>query len=381
MLNAFGHAIRQGLLQTNKLSYQLLRPLLFTRNAQQSHTDILKALRLMDSNPVVQLGIQQVRRQVYPDRPVAVGGVQLPSPLMLAAGFVKGQGFATEQEALAAVRAGENIIPGWRTMPNLLGAVEFGSFTRHPRIGNPGTVIWRDVDTRSTQNRVGLKNPGAVAAAAFLFEHSDSLPPIFGINIAPTPGIDDNAEVIEAMGAFIARGIRPSWFTLNLSCPNTEDDPEGHQTEANARDLSIAAVQFIEQHVNGSIPVWVKVGPCLSDLQYAMLMKTFAETGVQAVIATNTLGRPAPDNPDVNAGVGGGDLHRYALSAASVLMQAKTNNNYPVDVIGCGGIQDPMSFDRFRRLGVEVGQVWSALVFRGPLAPALILNEEDTYAH
>jgi dihydroorotate dehydrogenase len=373
--------IRQGILQTNKLSYQLLRPLLFSRNAQQSHDDVIQAMRIMDANPLLQLGIQQLKRQIYPDRPVQVGGVDLPSPLILAAGFVKGDGFDSEQEALTAIRQGQNIIPGWRTMPNLLGAVEFGSFTRHPRIGNPGTVIWRDVETQSTQNRVGLKNPGAVAAAAFLFEHIDSLPPVFGINIAPTPGVNDNDEVVESMSAFIARGIRPSWFTLNLSCPNTEDDPEGHQTKASAHALSAVTVKYIRDNVNGSIPIWVKVGPCLSDLQYAALMKAFAETGIKAVIATNTHGQPAPNDPSVNAGMGGGKLHRHAVAAASALMHARQQHNYPVDVIGCGGIQDPMSFDRFRRLGVQAGQVWSALVFRGPLAPALILNEEEHHVY
>ncbi len=92
----------------------------------------------------------------------------LPHPLIVAAGLVKGDGFASEAEALAAVARGRNIMPGWRSLPALVGAVEFGSFTRWPRLGNPGCVVWRDMATRSMQNRVGLRNPGATAAAAFL---------------------------------------------------------------------------------------------------------------------------------------------------------------------------------------------------------------------
>ena len=41
-----------------------------------------------------------------------------------------------------------------------------------------------DPATRSTQNRVGLKNPGAQAAAAFLARNKTQLPTTYGINIA-----------------------------------------------------------------------------------------------------------------------------------------------------------------------------------------------------
>ena len=97
-----------------------------------------------------------------------------------------------------------NIIPGWRSMPLLVGAVEFGSFTRCPRLGNTGTVLWRDEPTHSTQNRIGLKNPGALASAEFFALHLEQLPPVFGINIAVSPGVVDpaqmNREILEATG-------------------------------------------------------------------------------------------------------------------------------------------------------------------------------------
>ena len=50
------------------------------------------------------------------DRPVTVGEVTLDSPLMLAAGLVKGDGFESEEAALAAVERGDNIIPGWKLL-------------------------------------------------------------------------------------------------------------------------------------------------------------------------------------------------------------------------------------------------------------------------
>lgn len=378
-------ALAASITAANAALYQLTRPMIYAGSAQAAHENVLRVLKRMDGNAWLQRGFRALQAVSFPPEAtsrVSVGGVDLPHPLILAAGFVKGRGFNSEAEALAAVRAGENIIPGWRTMPALVGAVEFGSFTRHPRIGNAGTVIWRHTERRTTQNRVGLKNPGAVAAASFLYQHLPDLPSLFGVNIAPTPAVDDPAQiktdVIDSIRAFIARGVRPAWFTLNLSCPNTEDDPGGHQTTDHARDLCGTVVDFLREYVAGSIPLWVKVSPCLSAAQYHGLMAAFAETGVQAVIATNTLGAPSPDDPTINAGIGGADLHAHALQAVRYLHETRTAHRHPVDIIACGGVQDPISYHAFKSAGADAAQYWSALVFKGPLAAARILQEDIT---
>lgn len=358
--------------------YAAARPLIFRlSSAQDAHVHALSALRWLDGREWAQMALRRAHALAFDARPAEVGGVALPFPLILAAGMVKGEGFAGEQAALAAVMRGENIVPGWRSLPRLVGPVEFGSFTRWPRLGNPGVVTWRDVSTRSTQNRVGLKNPGAQAAAAFLARGRHNLPPVYGINIAVSPGVDDPAqeqrEITEALGAFLAHDIVPSWFTLNLSCPNTEDDPGGHQTEERARQACRAALARIA----GAAPLWVKLGPDLAPEQYRALLRAFADEGVRAVVATNTLGQPAPDG--TTAGVGGGRLHRHALDVAALLAAEIAARGYALDVVGCGGVLDKPSWLAFSRIGVRAVQYWSALVYRGPLAAALIANE-DSYA-
>ena len=125
-----------------------------------------------------------------------------------------------------AVGRGRNIIPGWRSVPALAGAVEMGSFTPAPRLGNPGTVLWRDAEHRTLYNRIGLRNPGARAAAAFLGERLTELPATYGISLATDPDETDLQQkcegIAEAAKHFMSAGLRPSWVTVNLSCPNTE---------------------------------------------------------------------------------------------------------------------------------------------------------------
>lgn len=372
--------MQRVLLTLYDVFYQrVARPFLFRMTAQEAHTFTLGFLRLLDRRIWLLRLLAGFRQWTAPDQPVTVGGVNLPGPLIVAAGLVKGSGFTSEDEALAMVRSGANIMPGWRAMPVMAGLVEFGSFTRWPRLGNSGTVVWRDVDTRSTQNRVGLKNPGVQAAAEFLALRRDQLPPVFGINIAVSPGVDDpqqqTAEVLAGLAAFLDRGVIPSWFTINLSCPNTEDDPGGNQTADLAAQLGGAAVDYLNaQHQ--TVPLWVKVGPELADEQYKALLREFARAGVQAVIATNTTAQPTPDDPAVVAGVGGGNLHGAAVQAAASLVRARDEADIlSVDIIGCGGVLDHVSYSNFANQGVPVAQYWSALVFRGPFVAALIQQD------
>lgn len=377
---------RQFWLRIFDITYGLFcRMLLFRVSAQRAHQLVIMQLGWLERWQLPAVVAERLRTWLLPEQTLEIGGAKLSARLILAAGLVKGRGFTNEDEALrAVVQRRENIMPGWRMMPALVGPIEFGSFTRQPRMGNSGTTLWRERATRSTQNRVGLRNPGARAAAAFLGARIEQLPQEFGINIAVSPGVSDLArqqrETIESLIFFLDAGLRPSWFTLNISCPNTEDDPSGYQLEAGARSLCAAFVAELRSQ-NLDIPLWVKVSPGLAPAQYHTLMRIFAEVGARAVIATNTLAKPSPADPAVNAGIGGGALRDSALLAVAELQAAKDRLGCAVDIIGCGGVVDGESFHQHSQLGAVAAQYWSALVYRGPFAAAVIENELAKHEH
>ena len=375
-------ARRRLLLRALDWGWRLCRPLLFGLSAQRAHNLAIWLLGRLDRSPIAFRILTALRQATSKAEPCQVGGARLSGRLILAAGLVKGRGFEDEEAALRAVRQGENIMPGWRVMPALAGAVEFGSFTRHPRLGNPGTTLWRNANTKSTQNRVGLRNPGARAAAAFLGARKSQLPAEYGINIAVSPGVDDSTrqerEVVESLRFFLDAGLYPRWFTLNISCPNTEDDPRGLQLEHGARQLCAAFISELRSRKLDT-PLWVKVSPGLDAAQYDLLMRIFAEVGVSAVVATNTLAAPSPDDPSLAAGVGGGTLRDSALEAVEQLRMAKARYGCAVDIIGCGGVMDGESLRQFHLRGAAAAQCWSALVYRGPFAAAIIESELETH--
>ncbi len=341
-----------------------------------AHARTQSLLRHADGAGAAGVLARLTHRAAFAERPTPVGGVELPFPLILAAGLVKGDGFIDEASALAAVREQRDIIPGWRSLPALVGPVEFGSFTRHPRLGNSGRVLWRDSRGMSMQNRVGLRNPGARAAAAYLGSHAADLPPVWGVNLAVSPGVADAAqsrsEIIESAG-FFARAFDgleagPSWLTLNLSCPNTDDDPHGTQSAELARVLAGALVEILRT------PLWVKIGPDLSEPQLEGLAAASIETGVRAVVATNTWAQPAL-GADVSAGVSGARLRPLALRTVAILASLVSSAGGGLDIIGGGGILTGADLLAFEAAGARAAMVYSALVFRGPLAGALILRE------
>jgi hypothetical protein len=155
--------LRKILVKAAEVGYQrYANRHIYRFDAQQSHTMMIEWLESIEDKSFWLQSSKMTHKLLYADKPTLVGGITLNYPLMLAAGFVKGHGFADEAHAKQAVQAKVNIIPGWRIVPRLVGPVEFGSFTRYPRIGNTGTVMWRDMRRLSTQNRVGLRNPGAI---------------------------------------------------------------------------------------------------------------------------------------------------------------------------------------------------------------------------
>lgn len=356
----------------------VVRPLLFVASPARSHAWLVRFLSFCDNSWLLLSLFSFIRLMTIGNTLTKVGDTTLPSRFIVAAGLVKGLGFADEESAWQAVQKGDNIVIGWRSVPALLGAVEFGSFTRFPRMGNDGVVLWRDPQTQSTQNRIGLKNAGAIASAEFLAQRRKQLPAVFGINIAVSPQTNspeqEAQEIQESVEAFLSRQVIPSWFTLNLSCPNTDDDPHGNQTTEKAERLCGVFVKTIHKY-GLNTPLWVKISPNLAHIQLESLMQTFANLGVKAVIATNTLPSPTPVDSTLIAGVGGGQLFPHALQTVKSLIDIATKYDNAPDIIACGGILDGKSYRAYQSLGVRAVQYWSALVYRGLLAAPLIESE------
>lgn len=281
---------------------------------------------------------------LLPQAPVQVGGVQLPQPFMLAGGWIKGGGYANENDALAHVDRPDSFLPGWRTLPLLAGPVEFGSFNRWPRLA-PGAS----------------GNPGVRAATAYLSLNRSDLPSTYGLNISPPPvpgdGEEMRQEITESLEIIFAADLNPSWITLNLA--HIMMDPE---LDTTVDDLVAAASRAMP----ADTPLWFKLSPGLPATRYRELLKLCDECNVRAIIATDVLFQYHPDgSPNFLSGKALAPLARKAQVALATL---KHIHGHKVDIVACGGIMAGRDLPALARLGIQAWQYHSALLHRGPLA-------------
>lgn len=365
--------IRRWFLLCYRILYWIARRGLFTLEANTGHAMVHDLLARWDGKEKLQRLLRDLGCFLHPSAPVLAGGVSLPQPFILAAGWAKGDGYDNEVQALAAVLKDGNLLPGWRTLPHLAGPMEFGSYTRWPRHGNTGRTMWREPRTLSLGNRVGLRNPGIRAVASYLAMHKRDLPACFGINLALSPGLTEahqmRTEVSEALVYLFDAGIRPSWLTLNVSCPSHDEDVALTQTE----DAVRAILEAAREMAPASLPLWIKVSPDLPASHCHLLLQLCTEYGVQAIVATNA--RQETGAEGTTHGVSGGNLAQASREALTKLVTLKRIHGYPVDIIACGGILRGRDLAWLAWMQVPAWQYNTALIYRGPLAATLIYRE------
>lgn len=285
---------------------------------------------------------------LLPQAPVRVGGIHLPQPFILAGGWIKGRGYASEIEALAQVARPDSFLPGWRTLPLLAGPVEFGSFNRWPRLA---------------PNASG--NPGIRAATAYLSLHRSDLPSTYGLNISPPPvpgdGEEMRQEITESLEIISAADLNPSWITLNLA--HIMMDPESTATVD-------GLMQTASRAMPAATPLWFKVSPGLPASRYREILDLCDECNVKAIIATDVLFQYHPDGSP--AFVSGKALAPLARQAQIALASLKHIHGHDVDLVACGGIMAGRDLPALARMGIRAWQYHSALLHRGPLAGPLI---------
>lgn len=276
-------------------------------------------------------------------------GMKLKNPLGLAAGFDK-NGVAISE---------------WRALG--FGFAEVGTVTPLPQAGNPRPRIFRLEEDQALINRLGFNNVGAVSVTKAMETARPELP--IGVNIgknAATPldsSADDYATSFDALRKYA------DYIVINVSSPNTPG----------LRDLQQIKrlEQIIErlQAIEAKKPLFVKVSPDQPDNEIIEIANLSRERELAGIVATNTTvmrQELMSSNSHQAGGLSGKPLAARACAICSLIRTAVGND---FQIIGVGGIFT--GGDLFERLrsGADVCQIYTALIYRGPRAPVLILAE------
>tara|TARA_A100001391_G_scaffold74115_2_gene47935 strand:+ start:277 stop:1275 length:999 start_codon:yes stop_codon:yes gene_type:complete len=320
--------------------YRLARPLLFSLSAEQAHDLTLDLLRR---------GAGRLLPGAPPAKPVTVMGLSFPNPVGLAAGLDKNG----------------DCIDGLAELG--FGFLEVGTVTPRPQPGNPKPRLFRLPEADAIINRMGFNNHGVDALVANV--RASRYQGVLGINIGKnkdTPverAVDDYLLCQEKVHALA------SYLVVNVSSPNTpglRSLQHGEALDGLLGTLREAQTRLDQQ--NGKrVPLVIKIAPDNSEQELAAMAEAFVRHGIDGVCVGNTtLERPGVErltHGGEQGGLSGAPLKPIANRALETMARALDGR---LPIIGVGGIQsDADALDK-QRLGADLVQVYSGLIYRGP---------------
>lgn len=337
---------------------KILKPLVFTKDAEEAHDIALQVASKTNNSNV----LQSLASSIYGggnNTEQEFWGLTFRNPIGLAAGFDKNGTTPMAMEALG------------------FGFIEIGSITAKPAKGNPKPRAFRLPKDQSLINRMGLNNEGADAIINRLKDISLSIP--LGINIAKTNDISIHGDDAVADYAYSYRKALEvaDYITVNISCPNTGEgktfeDPEALTALLKGLDLK-----------NSNIPTLVKFSVDTEQNTLQKLVEICETFEVSGYVATNTssvrTGLYTSEqrlNEIGNGGLSGAAISHKSDSVISWLYEILKGSK---PIIGVGGIHNEESAQRKIDAGANLLQIYTGLVYEGPglikrLKNSVILN-------
>jgi dihydroorotate dehydrogenase len=282
-----------------------------------------------------------------------VAGLDLPNPVGLAAGFDK------NAEVLGPLsRSG-------------FGFIEVGAATPRPQPGNPKPRLFRLSEDKAAINRFGFNNEGMEAIAARLAKRPTDA--IIGLNLGANKDSEDRAADFARVLAHC--GAHLDFATVNVSSPNTEKlrDLQGKD----ALSALLSGVVDTRDGLARRVPVFLKIAPDLTDEEIQDIAAVARETGIDAVIATNTtLSRDGLRSAHKGeaGGLSGAPLFEKSTRVLARLSQLLDGH---VPLIGVGGISSAEQAYAKICAGASAVQLYTALVYGGISLAAEIARELD----
>ncbi len=283
-----------------------------------------------------------------------VAGLDLPNPVGLAAGFDKN---------------GEALLPLSRAG---FGFIEVGAVTPRPQPGNPKPRLFRLTEDRAAINRFGFNNEGMEVMAARLARRPKDA--VIGLNLGANKDSDDRPGDFAKVLAHCAAHL--DFATVNVSSPNTEKlrDLQGKA----ALSALLSGVIETRNALPRPIPIFLKIAPDLTEAELQDIADVARETGVDAVIATNTtLSRDGlrSAHKDQAGGLSGAPLFE---KSTRVLAQLSHLTGADIPLIGVGGISTAEQAYAKICAGASAVQFYTAMVYGGISLAADIAQGLDT---
>jgi dihydroorotate dehydrogenase len=317
----------------------LLRPALFSLDAERAHALSIKALKSGLIRPPLP--------KPDPRLAVELAGLTFPSPVGVAAGYDKN---AEVPDAL--LRLG-------------FGFAEVGTVTPLAQKGNPKPRIFRLVEDRAVINRFGFNSEGHDAVFQRLRARAGK-PGIVGVNIGANKESPNRIEdYVLGIWKFYALA---SYFCVNISSPNTQ----GLRDLQARRSLAELLIAIKLERANGKsrhkrdVPVFLKIAPDLSEEGLDDIAEEVAANGIDGVIVSNTTLSRSGLKSAARGETGG--LSGAPLFERSTIVLAKMRKRVGplMPLIGVGGVDSAETALAKIEAGADLVQLYTGMIYHGP---------------
>lgn len=306
--------------------YPFLKSLLFQLDPEKAHHLILDVARLSPALGKL-TGIHS-----DPRLNITVGNVNWTFPVGLAAGLDK------NADALAFFHH------------QGFGAIECGTVTMRPQLGNPRPRVFRYPDEQSLRNAMGFPNDGLMSIFGRLQSYHEATP--IGVNIGKNKETSAEDSIEELFLIFESLVDLADYFVINVSSPNTP----GLRA---LQEKSYLTELFTELNkTRGQKDLYLKIAPDLEAQKVEELVDLSSEMNLTGIIATNTTIMP-------ERGAGGISGVLLRERSRKIREQILAINN-TLELIAVGGITDPKDLFDLWKLGGKAAQVYTAYIYQGP---------------
>ena len=268
-------------------------------------------------------------------------GMEVPSPIGLAAGFDK------NAEVFNA------------TLSLGFGFVEVGTITPDPQFGNPKPRLFRLPEEKALINRMGFNNKGMLHVSKIAEKPKLGIVGVnIGANAKSINKILDYTNIFE----FIAHLF--DYVTINVSSPNTKNLRDLQKPETLEKILR--DVNTINVSLKRKVPIFIKIAPDLNDSNVTEILSVCEENNVSGLIATNTTINPKNlKNPNsFEGGLSGKPLFNQSNKILRLLAKRK---NASTVLIGVGGIFSASDIYEKIMLGASAVQIYTGFIYNGPM--------------
>ena len=344
----------------NSIYKSLLRPFLFSLDAEHAHNWACRFLSLTEHSNLSRKLIQFVSSTNSQE--LNLFELTFRNQIGLAAGMDKNAQFPQTYSSLG------------------FGHVEIGTVTPKPQSGNQKPRLFRYPSYNAIVNRMGFNNDGVekiVKRIENLYPKGKRSSPL-GINI----GKGKNTPIENALEDYIfclnKSFNQADYITINISSPNTPNLRELHKSSLISpllKSLAMENKNCAKKFKKDPLPLLLKISPDESFKTLEFIISCAQENGFSGVIATNTSISRTQNKHFESFESGGLSGNPICDKSTEIINFIAKLTDYKFPIIGVGGISSANSAMQKIDAGAVLLQFYSALIYQGPLFPSKLVRE------